>query len=58
MSALAIDTIVAGGGLHGLSAALHLARAGRRVVTLERSWVGRHASGASAAGSGPRSPAT
>ncbi|WP_377805748.1 FAD-dependent oxidoreductase [Azospirillum sp. A29] len=45
-----IDTIVIGGGLHGLSAALHLARAGRRVVILERSWVGRHASGASAAG--------
>ncbi|MCT7667449.1 NAD(P)/FAD-dependent oxidoreductase [Shinella kummerowiae] len=39
-----------GGGLHGLSAALHLARAGKRVAVLERSWVGRHASGASAAG--------
>lgn len=50
MSAKAIDTIVVGGGLHGLSAALNLARAGRRVVVLERSWVGRHASGASAAG--------
>jgi len=46
----AIDTVVVGGGLHGLSAALNLARAGRRVVTLEQSWVGRHASGASAAG--------
>jgi len=45
-----IDTLVVGGGLHGLSAALCLARAGRRVVILERSWVGRHASGASAAG--------
>jgi sarcosine oxidase subunit beta len=45
-----IDTIVIGGGLHGLSAALHLARAGRRVVILEQSWLGRHASGASAAG--------
>jgi len=45
-----IDTLVVGGGLHGLSAALHLARAGRRVVILERAWVGRHASGASAAG--------
>lgn len=50
MSAKTIDTVVVGGGLHGLSAALHLARAGRRVVILERSWVGRHASGASAAG--------
>lgn len=44
------DVAVVGGGLHGLSAALNLARAGRRVVILERSWVGRHASGATAAG--------
>ena len=44
------DTVVVGGGLHGLSAALHLARAGRRVVVLERAWTGRHASGATAAG--------
>ena len=50
MSKEAIDSIVIGGGLHGLSAALNLARAGRRVTVLERSWVGRHASGASAAG--------
>ncbi|WP_246725233.1 FAD-binding oxidoreductase [Beijerinckia sp. L45] len=50
MSEAAIDTIVIGGGLHGLSASLHLARAGRRVVVLERSWVGRHASSSSAAG--------
>jgi len=44
------DVAVIGGGLHGLSAALHLGRAGKRVVVLERAWVGRHASGASAAG--------
>jgi glycine/D-amino acid oxidase-like deaminating enzyme len=47
---VALDTLVVGGGLHGLSAALHLARAGRRVAIVERAWVGRHASGATAAG--------
>lgn len=44
------DVAVIGGGLHGLSAALHLSRAGRRVIVLERHWAGRHASGATAAG--------
>jgi sarcosine oxidase subunit beta len=44
------DVAVVGGGLHGLSAAMHLGRAGKRVVVFERSWVGRHASGATAAG--------
>ncbi len=46
----AFDAVVVGGGLHGLSAALHLARAGRRTALLERRWVGRHASSATAAG--------
>ncbi|MCZ7448261.1 FAD-binding oxidoreductase [Rhizobium rhizogenes] len=50
MTGKALDTIVIGGGLHGLSAALHLARAGRKVIILERSWVGRHSSGGTAAG--------
>lgn len=50
MNAPVIDTVVIGGGLHGLSAALHLTRAGQRVVIVEESWVGRHASGATAAG--------
>lgn len=44
------DTAVIGGGLHGLSVALHLGRKGQRVVVLEREWCGRHASGASSAG--------
>lgn len=50
MSACEADTVVIGGGLHGLCAALNIARAGKRVTVLERAWVGRHASGASAAG--------
>jgi sarcosine oxidase subunit beta len=50
MSAASFDAIVIGGGLHGLSAAMQLGRAKRRVLVLERAWVGRHASGASAAG--------
>jgi len=50
MSSEVFDVAVAGGGLHGLSAALHLARRGQRVVVIERRWTGRHASGATAAG--------
>lgn len=44
------DVAVIGGGLHGLSAAMHLGRSGKRVLILERHWCGRHASGATAAG--------
>lgn len=44
------DALVIGGGLHGLSAALQLARRGVRVRLLERRRIGRHSSGASAAG--------
>jgi len=50
VNGMAPDVIVIGGGLHGLSAALQLARARRKVVVLERAWTGRHASGATAAG--------
>ncbi|RVT93508.1 NAD(P)/FAD-dependent oxidoreductase [Sphingomonas crocodyli] len=44
------DAIIIGGGLHGLSAALQLARRGLNVLLLERARIGRHSSGASAAG--------
>lgn len=44
------DILIVGGGLHGLSAALHLARAGRRVRVLEARRVGAQASGYSAGG--------
>ena len=44
------DILVVGGGLHGLSAALHLARDGARVRLVERERVGRHASGVNAGG--------
>lgn len=44
------DAIVVGGGLHGLSAALHLARRGASVLVLEARQVAAHASGFSAGG--------
>lgn len=45
-----MDVIIVGGGLHGCSAAYHLARAGLKPVVLEKHVVGRHASSASAGG--------
>jgi len=47
---VAADAIVVGGGLHGCSAALHLARRGLRAIVLERDYCGRHASGVNAGG--------
>lgn len=44
------DAIVVGAGLHGCSAALHLARRGKRVIVLERRYAGRHSSGINAGG--------
>jgi sarcosine oxidase subunit beta len=44
------DALVVGAGLHGLSCALHLARAGLSVLALEKDHAGRHASGVNAGG--------
>jgi sarcosine oxidase subunit beta len=44
------DVVIIGGGLHGCSAALHLARAGVRALVVEKNYVGRHASGVNAGG--------
>ncbi len=44
------DVIVIGGGLHGCSAALHLALRGATVTVLEKDYVARHASGVNAGG--------
>lgn len=44
------DVIVIGGGLHGCSTALHLARRGVKVTLIEKDHVGRHASGVNAGG--------
>ena len=44
------DVIVIGGGIHGCSAVLHLARRGLKVIVLEKDHVARHASGVNAGG--------
>ena len=44
------DVLVIGAGLHGCSAALHLARRGLRVRVIDKDHVGRHASGVNAGG--------
>src|SRR6266702_3949984 len=44
------ETIVIGGGIHGCSEALHLARRGVNVLVLEKDYAGRHASGVNAGG--------
>ena len=45
-----VDVIVIGGGIHGCSAAFHLARRGASVLLLEKDTLGRHASGVNAGG--------
>jgi sarcosine oxidase subunit beta len=47
---MATDAIIIGGGLMGLSTALHMTLRGKRVVVLERHSPGRHASGVNAGG--------
>ena len=44
------EIIIIGGGIHGNSAALHLARRGVKVLVLEKDYAGRHASGVNAGG--------
>ena len=44
------DAVIVGGGLHGCSAALHLARRGVKPLVIEKDHVGRHASGVNAGG--------
>jgi sarcosine oxidase subunit beta len=46
----AFDALVIGGGIHGCSTALHLARRGLKPAVIEKNWVGRHASGVNAGG--------
>lgn len=48
--AVTAEVLVVGGGLHGCSVALHLARAGVAATVLEKDYVGRHASGVNAGG--------
>lgn len=49
-SASNAPVIIIGGGLHGSSTALHLARAGVAALVLEKNYIGRHASGVNAGG--------
>lgn len=50
MNAGTTDVVIIGGGLHGCSAALHLAHAGVQAIVVEKNYVGRHASGVNAGG--------
>jgi sarcosine oxidase subunit beta len=50
VNARTADVVIIGGGLHGCSAALHLAFARVRAIVVEKNYVGRHASGVNAGG--------
>ena len=45
-----VDAVVIGGGIHGCSVALHLAKHGLTCILVEKDYVGRHASGVNAGG--------
>lgn len=47
---MSVDVIIIGGGLMGLSTALHLAKRGSRCLVLEKDTPARHASGVNAGG--------
>lgn len=44
------DCIFIGGGMMGISSALHFARAGKKAIVLEKDFTGKHASGVNAGG--------
>jgi sarcosine oxidase subunit beta len=50
VTSISADTVIIGGGLHGGSAAVHLASRGVSCIVLEKDHVGRHASGVNAGG--------
>lgn len=50
MNKLTTDVAIIGGGLHGCSTALHLAKAGLKATVIEKGYVGCHASGNNAGG--------
>ncbi|WP_196491233.1 NAD(P)/FAD-dependent oxidoreductase [Burkholderia cepacia] len=49
-SGASYDVVVVGGGIHGCSTALHLAKKGLSVLVIEKNTVGRHASSVNAGG--------
>ena len=50
MTDVTADVVIIGGGIHGCSTALNIARRGLSVVVIEKDHVGRHASSANAGG--------
>lgn len=50
MKPIECDVVVIGGGLQGLSSAMHISQRGLKVILLEAEYCGRHASGVNAGG--------